>query len=329
MSVENTNVNLKEYFSGANLNFLKNLTKEQQKLDLLLDNNKEKEEKYSLFLTALNTKDYSTTNKEYYIDVKNNYSLLETNTDNLKKLKKLLSNLNSKILALTLSEPETKEQINYSVNSITSDLNSYAELLDEIKPKLIENNQNINTFTSYHSTKLLLTTFDMDLGQTLEETVELSSPVFDERNIETSYSDMVTVNENKVLIISEKENKVYLPYKKTELKAYMSQYPTEYYSYKNVIEKEFILPLNRFMTNQKLARFRETYSLYRDREASSIFTALNNATRVSFKSNLNPAIVAACKTKKQLNNYILCLDNQKTEDFSDFEIVYDMNPTNA
>lgn len=326
MDSEKTNIDLKEYFSSANLNFLKNLAKEQQKLEKLLDSNKEKQEKYSLFLTALNTKDYSTTNKEYYIDVKNNYSLIEENTNNLKDLKRLLSGLNSKILNLTLSEQETKEQINYSINSITNDLNNYAESLDEIKPKLIENSTNINTFTQYHSTRLLLTTFDMDLGNSLEETVDLASPVFDERNITTSYSDMVTVNENKVLIISEKENKVYLPYKKTELKAYMSQYPTEYYSYKNVIEKEFILPLNRFMTNQKLARFRETYSLYRDREASSIFTALNQATKVSFKSNLNPAIVAACKTKKQLNNYILCLDDKKIEDFNDFEIVYDMNP---
>ena len=328
MNNESTNVqSLKDYFSGANLNFLKNLTKEQQKLDSLLDHNKEKEEKYSLFLTALNTKEYSTTNKEYYIDVKNNYSLLEKNTENLKKLKKLLTNLNTKILSLTLSEPETKDQVNYAIKSITSDLNQYAELLDEIKPKLIENNKNINTFTQYHSTKRLLTTFGMELGNILKETIDLSSPIFDERNIETSYSDMVTVNENKVLIISEKENKVYLPYKKTELKAYMSQYPTEYYSYKNVIEKEFILPLNRFMTNQKLARFREAYSLYRDREASSAFTALNQALKISFKSNLNPAIVAACKTKKQLNNYILCLDDKKPEEFSDFEIVYDMNPS--
>lgn len=317
---------LKEYFSKLNITFLKDLTKEEQKVDLLLDNNKAKEQKYSLFLTALIAKDYSTTNKQYFIDVKNTYSLLEENTNNLKKLKKMLNGLNSKVLNLTLSEQETDSQITYAINSISKDLNSYAELVDEVKPKLIENNTTINTFTSYHSTRLLLTTFDMDLGDTLEETADLSSPKIDERSLKTSYSDIVTLNENKVLIISEKDNKVYLPYRKTELKAYLSQYPSEYYSYKNVIEKEFILPLNRFMDNQQLARFRETYTLYRDREASSSIVAFNQALRTSFKSDLNPAIIAACKTKKQLTNYILCLNDNNLDEFTDFEIIYDMAP---
>ena len=69
-------------------------------------------------------------------------------------------------------------------------------------------------------------------------------------SLDSAYSSLINTNENTTLIISEKENKVYLPYKRTELKAYMSQYPTEYYSYKNVIEKEFILPLNYFITHQ-------------------------------------------------------------------------------
>ena len=195
-----------------------------------------------------------------------------------------------------------------------------------MKTDFIQNNLSINTFTSYHSTRLLLTTFDMDLGENLDESINLISPNSTTSQINTSYSDMVGTNENKVLIISEKENKVYLPYKKTELKAYLSQYPTSYYSYKNVIEKEFILPLNYFMNNPSMARFRETYSLYRDREATSIVEALKKALSLAFKSELNPAVIAACKTKKQLNNFILCLDENKLNDFSDFEIIYDVKP---
>ena len=323
------NKSLKEYFSDSNLNFLKNLTREEQKVDGFLESNKTKQEKYSLFLTALATKDYSTTNKQYFIDVKNVYSLLEENTNGLKKLKKLLNALNTKVLSLTLSDQETEDQVTYQVNTISSELNSYAEQLDELKPKLIENNKTINTFTSYHSTRLLLTTFDMDLGYNLEEYVDLSSPIFDERILKTSYSDIVTLNENKVLIISEKDRKVYLPYRKTELKAYLSQYPSEYYSYKNVLEKECIVPLDTFMNNQGIARFREAYTLYRDREAQSSLVAFNQALKVSFKNDLNPAIIAACKNKKQLNNYILCLNDKKPEEFKDFQIIYDMNPANA
>ena len=109
----------------------------------------------------------------------------------------------------------------------------------------------------------------------------------------------------------------------------MSQYPTQYFSYKNVIEKEFILPLNYFMHNPSVARFRETYSLYRDREVTSSLTAFQKAFSLTFKQNLNPAIIAACKTKKQLDNYLLCLAENKTEEFTDFEILYDMNPKQA
>mgnify|MGYP003204451329 FL=1 len=323
MDLENTK-DLRMFFSEENLIFLKNMNEELSKIEMLLEKNQNKEEKYSLFLTALTTKDFSNTNKEYFLDVKNIYDILEKNTALLKNLKSTLSTLSTKLLALVLSDStSTTPEL---VNEINNNLNHYIELLDEMKTDFIQNNLSVNTFTSYHSTRLLLTTFDMDLGENLDESINLISPNSTTSQINTSYSDMVGANENKVLIISEKENKVYLPYKKTELKAYLSQYPTSYYSYKNVIEKEFILPLNYFMNNPSMARFRETYSLYRDREATSVVEALKKALSLAFKSELNPAVIAACKTKKQLNNFILCLDENKLNDFSDFEIIYDVKP---
>ena len=323
MDLENTK-DLRMFFSEENLIFLKNMNEELSKIEMLLEKNQNKEEKYSLFLTALTTKDFSNTNKEYFLDVKNIYDILEKNTALLKNLKSTLSTLSTKLLALVLSDStSTTTEL---VNEINNSLNHYIELLDEMKTDFIQNNLSVNTFTSYHSTRLLLTTFDMDLGENLDESINLISPNSTTSQINTSYSDMVGTNENKVLIISEKENKVYLPYKKTELKAYLSQYPTSYYSYKNVIEKEFILPLNYFMNNPSMARFRETYSLYRDREATSVVEALKKALSLAFKSELNPAVIAACKTKKQLNNFILCLDENKLNDFSDFEIIYDVKP---
>jgi len=323
MDLENTK-DLRMFFSEENLIFLKNMNEELSKIEMLLEKNQNKEEKYSLFLTALTTKDFSNTNKEYFLDVKNIYDILEKNTALLKNLKSTLSTLSTKLLALVLSDStSTTPEL---VNEINNNLNHYIELLDEMKTDFIQNNLSVNTFTSYHSTRLLLTTFDMDLGENLDESINLISPNSTTSQINTSYSDMVGTNENKVLIISEKENKVYLPYKKTELKAYLSQYPTSYYSYKNVIEKEFILPLNYFMNNPSMARFRETYSLYRDREATSVVEALKKALSLAFKSELNPAVIAACKTKKQLNNFILCLDENKLNDFSDFEIIYDVKP---
>ncbi len=318
---------LEKFFSEENLKFLKNLNQEISKLDILIEKNQIKDEKYSLFLTALSTKNYSKTNKEYYLDVKNIYSLLEKNAKNLKTLKSILSNLSAKLLSLILSNEEIN--VKNQVNEINATLNKYSEFLDEVKPAITQNNIDTNTFNRYHSTKLLLTTFEMELGDDLDEEITLISPNNISDSLDTSYASLINTNENRTLIISEKESKVYLPYRKTELKAYMSQYPTQYFSYKNVIEKEFILPLNYFMNNPSVARFRETYSLYRDREVTSSLTAFQKAFSLTFKQNLNPAIIAACKTKKQLDNYLLCLAENKTEEFTDFEILYDMNPKQA
>ena len=80
---------LEKFFSEENLKFLKNLNQEISKLDILIEKNQIKDEKYSLFLTALSTKNYSKTNKEYYLDVKNIYSLLEKNAKNLKTFGKI------------------------------------------------------------------------------------------------------------------------------------------------------------------------------------------------------------------------------------------------
>ena len=64
MNTENTN-DLKEFFSNENLNFFKNLNQELLKIETLLEKNQAKEEKYSLFLATLTSKDFSNTNKEY------------------------------------------------------------------------------------------------------------------------------------------------------------------------------------------------------------------------------------------------------------------------
>jgi len=324
MSLENTK-DLNLLFSQEKLNFLKNVSIELSKLEKLIENNQQKQEKYSLFINTLISKNFSNTNKQYYSDVKNIYSLLEKNQESLKTLKNLLSNLSTKLLSLILNNNDTNS-ISLQVNEINDILNHYIYSLEDLKKDFVINNVSINTFSTYHSTKLLLTTFEIDLGEPLNESINLFSPNTLAENSNDPYSDLIGSTENQILIISEKERKVYLPYKKNELKDYMSQYPTSYYSYKNVIEKEFIKPLNYFMNSPNIARFRETYSLYRDREASSPFESLQKAITLAFKSELNPAIIAACKTKKQLNNYLLCLSENKTNEFTDFKIIYDINP---
>ena len=137
------------------------------------------------------------------------------------------------------------------------------------------------------------------------------------------------IQNNNTLIISEKDNKVFLPYTVSEIQSYMEKYPKEYKSLEYVINKEFILPLDYYTKHPRLARFREAYSLIRDREAKSVFDALKYALNIMFKYDLNPAIISACKTEEALNLYIECLENKDLSKFNLFKIEFRLNPLKA
>lgn len=131
--------------------------------------------------------------------------------------------------------------------------------------------------------------------------------------------------DNNVLLISEKEGKVFLPYKKIDLQNYLLTYPQDYQNYQEVIEKEYILPLDSFMKNQTLSRFREMYELIRNRELKSMVEAMKLSTKFMFKYELNPAIIAACNTQEELDEYLKCLENNQLEDFQVFDIKFELN----
>ena len=80
------------------------------------------------------------------------------------------------------------------------------------------------------------------------------------------------------------------------------------------------------MSHPVLSRFREAYSLCRDREAKPIFESLKYGMDMMFNRRLNPAIIAACKTQDQLSHYLNCLEKNDLKNFTDFEIKFEMNP---
>ena len=78
-----------------------------------------------------------------------------------------------------------------------------------------------------------------------------------------------------------------------------------------------------------LSRFREAYSLIRDREAKSVMEAIKYSMNLMFSYELNPAIIAACKTENQLQTYLDCLTNNKLDEFKEFEIKFEVAPLKA
>ena len=76
--------------------------------------------------------------------------------------------------------------------------------------------------------------------------------------------------DNNILVISEKEQKAYLPYKYEEIQKIYESPNCKYNSIMEIIQDLYIVPLNKF-ENFSTARFREAFNLIRYKEKGSIF----------------------------------------------------------
>ena len=186
-------------------------------------------------------------------------------------------------------------------DTVKSNIDSYSSDLSEFSKKFEENNVKIDNFLKDY-------TKDNNKNSNIEN---------DEHT------------DNPYLIVSEEEKKVFLPYKISEINSYLEQYPNVYSDFEDVVKKEFIIPLHYYTKNPIVTRFRETYSLIHDREGKSVFEALKYSFDLMFKDDLNPTIIAACKTQQQLDDYIECLEHQDLDSFKHFKIQFYITPLAA
>lgn len=246
----------------------------------------------------------------------------------------------------SVSRIDTKKDYSEEINKISEEFNHNVEKLNSLKSLLIDINsdfislsrkgftsdgtsanlkEKINSYFSiYEQIKNDIALSDVKIDSFVKEINYLDSSNPTETVIEEPNKE--GIQSNDTLIISEKDNKVFLPYTVSEIESYMEKYPKEYKSLEYVINKEFILPLDYYTKHPSLARFREAYSLIRDREAKSVFNALKYALSVMFEYDLNPAIISACKTEEALNLYIECLENKDLSKFNLFKIEFRLNP---
>lgn len=140
----------------------------------------------------------------------------------------------------------------------------------------------------------------------------------EEKVIENSLED------NKTLVISEEDGKVYLPYTKEDIKKDVLQNRGAKIS--EVIDQKYVLPLDKYKNSMR-ARFREGYNLMYYREKKSKRSAIMLGIELMFESNLHPAIISACKTLEELDIYLDCLEDNELEKFSCFKIIYKSLPT--
>ena len=132
-----------------------------------------------------------------------------------------------------------------------------------------------------------------------------------------------TLEDNKTLVISEEDGKVYLPYTKAEIKNEILEHKGTKIS--DLIEEKYICPLDKYK-NAIRARFREGYNLMYKKEGKSRRSAVLLGIELMFETNLHPAVISACKNLEELDIYLDCLEDNELEKFSCFKIIYKSLP---
>lgn len=295
-----------EFFSSSELYLLQNFESNLVALNLkIAEQENKKNEVACLFDTLLKTNSVSKAEpeKDYSEEINKISEEFIQNVEKLNSLKSLLIDINSDFISLSKKDSYSDE--------------AYASLKEEIK----------NYFSIYEEIKENIKLSDFKIDSFVKEINCIDGSKSTEATSEAI--DKESLQSNDTLVISEKDNKVFLPYTVSEIQSYMEKYPKEYKSLEYVINKEFILPLDYYTKHPSLARFREAYSLIRDREAKSVFEALKYALNIMFKYDLNPAIISACKTEEALDFYIECLESKDLSKFNLFKIEFRLNPLKA
>ncbi len=133
--------------------------------------------------------------------------------------------------------------------------------------------------------------------------------------------------ENDTLLISDQDEKVFLPYSKEDIDLYLDMFGDKYNTPQEVIDNEFTYPIKYFTTMSYTARFREAFALYKDREGKTTLESIIFAFKQMKNSSLQPAVIAACKNVKIFNDYLYHLKKDDSFGFKYFKIVYNVTPS--
>lgn len=261
-----------------------------------------------------------TDNTEELNKIKETYkSKIELYVTNLDKVRELIgngTNSNEQLKSIETRMNDYKSVlVKYAevVNKALSILNTLKE--NEVKDELIYEYNNY-----YNQVQIDSKEFNENGDIILREYENIQKNNEPKEEIKTS-----TIMNNPILLISELQNKVILPYKGEEIEEIVNDKDNDYNTPQEVIDSIFTRKLTDYRDSM-FARYRETYNLAFRRENYSRWEAMKLAMEVCRKKFLHPAIISACRNVKELDVYLDCLNKNELEDFKIFEIKYEIPP---
>ncbi len=131
------------------------------------------------------------------------------------------------------------------------------------------------------------------------------------------------VADNRSLIISEKDDKVYLPYYASDIQ--QSLLKSNYETCDELIENDYIFPLKKYKS-PIVSRFREGFKLMREKEYESFGTSVAFGLKLMNNYKLHPAVISACRNIHELNSFLDYLEDGSIGSFDIFDIKFDVTP---
>lgn len=275
-----------------------------------------------------------------YENKKSNLSAITTNmievADSIKKTKladfyKTISSLKQSfesILAIELLTTKLEDNLKETISLYD---HSVENNKDTIKANLVEYNKQrdelFHKILEFENTNTMLLNASIELSlNASKRKAKKNSKIHSIFTIDRQKIDIeLEPHDNHTLIISEKEQKAYLPFFYSEVKAIYENTNTHYQTLQDVVNERYIIPLSRFK-NSAIARFRESFHLIREKEKGSITQALDLGLELMFRYELNPIIIAACRNLDELDIYLDCLEENELYDFTCFEIKFEVMP---
>lgn len=330
------NTFLNSLFTSDEFNFIKHLDSSNEEFTKILEIEKKIRDVIVNLINGLNDSirqsniNHENSSKEVNM-LSKSQKIFETVNSNISMLQineEISNNINKEIIDLLIKVEADESNVSESkfideIASLKTKIADFSNVVEDMKVTILQNDSSIQDFINNEEVQNYFKEFSIKYANILQD-IQKQEPKKIEENVTINSKDIK--ENNNCLLISETKKKVYLPYSKTEILEYLDKYPNQYTSFEDVVKQEFVYPIDYYLKHPAVSRFRETYALVRDREAKSIFEAFKVAMDIMFNYSLNAAIIAACKSQSQLENYLECLESKKLDDFKDFEIRYEIAP---
>lgn len=249
---------------------------------------------------------------EYFYDT---VSSLKQCFEKVNEIQELADKLKEELMA-TISLYD--KGIDNNSDEIKANLVEYNKQRDELSHRILDF-ESVNTTIINSAIRLSLTSSNKKIEKQNAIVNTIIKKDTTKKDIELEPED------NNVLIISEKEQKAYLPFLYSEVKKIYENSHHQYQTLQDVVDDLYVIPLSKFK-NSTLARFNESFHLIHDKEKGSTSKALDLALELMFKHELNPIIIAACRNLDELDIYLDCLEENELENFTCFEIKFEVMP---